>query len=216
VLPHFFLYAKIVGNDAVGDLALRQILTFIAVAMATPVFGQAVLSPVPAVATTLAPPTEQTVVLKRDTPVELMATSEIRSDKAPPGTQFKLRLNRALIVDGATLVPIGATAFGEVTAAKASGGLGHTGAMSAKLLYISVDGVHIPLEGESSATGSKTGSVGVAVLLTGVAGLFNRGNNAKIKAGEIVSGFIAADTVFNSSSGPPRVISVTAPAVTTP
>jgi hypothetical protein len=185
-----------------------------AVCFAAPSMAQDTTMPAPAGVPTA--PATQTLVLKRDTPVELMATSEIRSDTAPPGSRFKLRVNQPLIVDGKTLVPVGATAFGEVMSSTASGGLGKTGAMAAKLLYIDSDGTQIPLEGDSSAKGSKTGSAGVAVLLTGVVGLFNRGNNAKIKAGEIVSGFVAADVAFDVAASPPRAIAATAQAATAP
>lgn len=138
------------------------------------------------------------LILKRDTPVELLAPSEVRSDKAPAGTRFKLRVNKAVQVDGVTVIPIGTMAYGEVIAAKSSQGLGKSGTMSARLLHIEMNGRTIPLEGESAAKGMGAGSAGVAVLFTGITGLFHRGNNAKIKAGEIMTGFIGADTSFPS------------------
>jgi hypothetical protein len=60
--------------------------------------------------------------------------------------------------------------------------------------------VHIPIDGRISSEGSGAGSAGAAVIFSGIAGLFHRGNNAKIKAGEIVNAFVAEDTVLNSSA----------------
>jgi hypothetical protein len=136
------------------------------------------------------------LVLRRDTPIELLAPSEVRSDKAPPGTRFKLRVNKPVQIDGVTVIPVGAMAWGEVISAEGSKGLGKSGAMSARLLHIDHGGRQIPLEGDSSAKGMGAGSAGVAVIFTGIVGLFHRGNNAKIKAGEIMTGFIGADTEF--------------------
>jgi hypothetical protein len=147
----------------------------------------------------------QTIVLKQDTPVELIATAEVTTATAKPGTVFKLQVNRAIDVDGRKIVPVGTPAFGEVTAAKDSGGLGKTGKMTARLLRIQLGDAEIPIEGELSAKGTGAGSAGVAILLTGVAGLFHRGNNAKIKAGEILTGFVAEDVMLEMSPRPRRI-----------
>jgi hypothetical protein len=150
-------------------------------------------------------------ILLRDTPIEMMATSEIRSDNAPAGTRFKLRVNKPVIINGQTVVPVGSWAHAEVTAAKSSGGLGHSGTMSTKLLYLQVGDVQIPLEGESSTKGTGAGSAGIALIFTW-AGLFHRGNNAKIKAGEIVSGFVGEDVALDLTAQPIRRVSVVATA----
>jgi hypothetical protein len=152
-------------------------------------------------------------ILLRDTPIEMMATSEIRSDTAPAGTRFKLRVNKPVIVDGQTVVPVGSWAHAEVVAAKSSSGLGKSGTMSTKLLFLQVGEVQIPLEGESSTKGQGAGSAGVAVLLAGWSALFHRGNNAKIKAGELVNGFVAEDIGLDMSTQPVRRVALAAPAV---
>lgn len=146
-----------------------------------------------------APASISSVLLKHDTPVQLMGVSEITTANVVAGNRFKLRVNQPIVVDGRTIVPIGATAFGTVLTAHDSGGLGKSGEMTTRLLHIQLGDAQIPLEGEQSAKGTGAGSAGVAVLFTGVAGLFHRGNNAKIKAGEIVSGFIAEDVELDLS-----------------
>lgn len=87
--------------------------------------------------------------------------------------------------------------------------------MTAKLLSIRLGSTEIPLEGDMSAKGTGAGSAGVAVLFTGVVGLFHRGNNAKIKAGELLVGYVAHDVTL-PNGGPVSTLRVTTtPAVTT-
>lgn len=141
-------------------------------------------------------------LLPRDTPVELMAVTEVRTDKVSPGTQFRLRLNKPVMLGSAVIVPVGATAYGEVVASSAAGGLGQTGKLQARLLYLEHQGLRIPLEGEVSAKGQGGGSAAVATILAGPVGLFHRGNNAKIKGGEIIVAFVAQDVPLTNAVKP--------------
>jgi hypothetical protein len=159
-------------------------------------------------------PSAAAILLRRDTPIELMATSEVSTANVTPGTRFKLRVNKPIVVQDKPVVPVGAWAFGEVTTAEDSGGLGKSGRMTARLLYLQLGNAQIPLEGQTSAKGTGAGSAGVAVLFTGVVGLFHRGNNAKIKAGELLNGFIAEDVWLDFAATP--IKRVTAPAPTAP
>jgi hypothetical protein len=161
----------------------------------------------------LAPAAESAVVLKQDTPVELMALSEVTTRKAAPGTIFKMRVNRAIEVDGKIVVPVGAFAYGEVITAKSSGSAGVSGKMTAHLLCIRLGDAVIPLEGEVSAKGQGAGSAGVAVVLVGVMGIFHRGNDAKIKAGQIVGGFVSEDVSLDLAGPAARRVEAAAPAV---
>lgn len=163
-----------------------------------------IILPAPAAADQDVPP-PAAIIIAKDTPVELMAPTEVSTADARPGTIFKLRVNRPLQVNGMTVVPVGTPAFGQVISATDSGGLGKSGRMTTKLVAIRLGATEIPLEGETSAKGTGAGSAGVAVLFTGVVGLFHRGNNAKIKAGEILVGYVARDTsLLAAGSGEPR------------
>ena len=42
-----------------------------------------------------------------------------------------------------------------------------------------------------------------AIVLSGLVGLFHRGNNAKIKAGEIITGFVAEDVMLPAPAHTP-------------
>lgn len=148
------------------------------------------------------PSLQSLVTIKRDTPVELMAYSEVSTADSTSGKRFKLLLNQPITVAGKIVAPKGSLAYGEVTSAEDSGGLGKSGRMTAKLLYLKLGDVEIPLEGETSEKGTGAGSAGLAILFTGWAGFFHRGNNAKIKAGEILTGYVAEDVLLDMSSTP--------------
>jgi hypothetical protein len=153
------------------------------------------------------------VLLPRDTPVELMATAEVSTANVSSGTRFRLRVNRPVAVGGRTVLPVGTMGFGEVVSAVDAGGLGRSGRMEARLLHIELGNAQIPLEGTTSAKGTGAGSAGVAVALAGIVGLFHRGNNAKIKAGELIHGFVAEDVLLDFSATPVRRLPGTATAV---
>ncbi len=178
-----------------------------AVSIASGASAQTALVPLPPSVPASASPaaaSSSLIVLPRDTPVELMAPAEVSTATATAGQIFKLRVNKAVTVGGNVIIPVGTPAFGQVTSARDSGGLGKSGRMSAKLLHIQLGDMAIPLEGEMSAKGTGAGSAGVAILFTGWAGFFHRGNNAKIKAGEILAGFVGEDVALDLSGAAPR------------
>jgi hypothetical protein len=158
--------------------------------------GQTQTIATPTVASVESPPIAATLVLPRDTPVELMAMREVSTDKAEPGTPIKLRINKPVLIEGRPIIPAGTPAFGEVIAARDAGGLGKSGTMAARLTHIQFGDTRIPLDGNVSAKGTGAGSTGAAIVLSGLVGLFHRGNNAKIKAGEIIAGFVAEDVTL--------------------
>ena len=158
------------------------------------------------------PDVARQLILRRDTPIHLMVMSEVSTKERSAGFRFKLRVNEPVTVSGTIVVPVGTTAYGEVTSAESSGNVGKSGRLSARLLHIDIDGRAIGLTGETRASGkSGTGEVVVGVLGLGLLGLFAKGNNAKIKAGELMTGFTTEDTTFDSVS-PASAAAVSAPA----
>jgi hypothetical protein len=166
--------------------------------------AQPVEQPPAAAKVAAATPAPQTnvITIPRDTPVSLMAVNEVSTAKSGAGLRFKMRVNEAIIINGTAVVPVGTPAVGEVLAATDSGGLGKSGKMTAKLLHISLGEAEIPLEGDKTAKGSGAGSAGLAVVFAGPLGLFHRGNNAKIKAGELLSGFVSEDVTLDLDAKP--------------
>ena len=178
------------------------------------VSAQPVEAPQPPI---VAAPVQALVLIRRDTPVVLMAISEVSTATALAGTRIKLRVQQPVTIDGKIIIPVGTPAFGTVVTAEDSGGLGKSGRMTARLQHILLGDAEIPLDGELSAKGTGAGSAGVAFLFTGVVGLFHRGNNAKIKAGEIVSAFVSEDVQLDLASTPvTRIAASPAAAGTTP
>ena len=143
------------------------------------------------------PPVKPIIDIPRDTPVRLMVLTEVSTKDHQPGHRFRLRVNETVLVDGREVIPVGAFAWGELLSAEKSGNVGKSGKLSARLLYIEHDGLEIPLDGEAQSEGkSGKGETILGVLAAGPLGLFAKGNNAKLKAGEKMTAFIAEDVSF--------------------
>ena len=141
------------------------------------------------------------LMLRRDTPVHFMVVSEVTTKTHLAGHRFKLRVDKPVVIDGITVIPVGATAWGEVLAAKKSGNVGKGGSLEARLLYIENGAFRIPISGTNSAKGASAGGeTALGILALGPLGLFAKGNNAKIKAGELMTGFVEEDTEFPRSA----------------
>lgn len=165
-----------------------------------PTDSEAIAMAEPDIAPLAAPETPQ-IDIPRDTPVRLMVLNEVSTKDHEPGHRFRLRVDQPVLIDGVERIPVGATAWGELLEAKKSGNLGKSGKLSARLLYLDLDGQEIALDGETSADGkSGKGETILGVLGTGVFGLFAKGNNAKLKAGEKMMAFIAEDVVLGGAA----------------
>ena len=146
-------------------------------------------------------PASAVLNLPKNTLVRLMVLSEVNSRDHKPGHRFRLRVDDDVVVDRVTLVPIGATAIGEVTSAEGTGGAGKSGRIGARLLHLEVGGKQIPLTGNRQNAGAGgTGQVVGGVIAFGILGLLMKGNNASIKAGEIINGYTAEDVVLEQGA----------------
>lgn len=135
--------------------------------------------------------------------VRLMVTKEVNSRDNHPGDRFVLRVDEAVQTDGVTLIPIGAKAWGELVQSTKTGGVGKSGRINARLLYLEANGKRIDLDGERETAGSGgTGQVVASVIAFGPFGLLMKGNNATLKAGEILNGYTLADIEFDRPSQP--------------
>lgn len=142
-----------------------------------------------------AEPAVSPLVLKRDTPIHFMVISEVTTKTHTPGHRFRLRVDKPVFVDGVLALPVGTIAWGEVLAAKKSGNAGKSGSLEARLLYVDVNGYRVPISGSNTAKGAGGGAeTALGVLALGPLGLLAKGNNAKIKAGELMTGFVEQDT----------------------
>lgn len=163
------------------------------------------VAPQPAASSPAVPAAERKLLtVKRDTPIDLIATKEINSSETKPGDLFTLAVNTPVAIDGTTVIPFMTKATGEVTVAAKAGGLGRNGTMAAHLLYVTLGDARIPISGEVSNNGGGGGSAAMAVVFAGLMGLFHRGNDGKIKAGQRVAAFVAEDVVLDMSATPIR------------
>ncbi len=159
-----------------------------------------------------AEPAAPIIDIPRDTPVRLMVLTEVSTKDHEPGHRFRLRVNDPVIVNDREVIPIGAIAWGELLSAEKSGNVGKSGKLSARLLYVEHDGREIALDGEAQSEGkSGKGETILGVLAAGPLGLFAKGNNAKLKAGEKMTAFIAEDVSFGAelAARPPETATVT-------
>lgn len=169
----------------------------IAAALVLPSVGalaQEQVSPAPAAA---APPSAAIAPAERlakGTILELMVLNEVSSRTAQPGTRVVLRLNKPLLINGKNVLAEGTPVFGEVLETKMSGAAGAKGHLSARLTHIQNGTLRIPVTGDMSALG-KGGKSDDALkwVLAPIYAPFAPGNNAKLKAGQIVNGAIDAD-----------------------
>ena len=127
------------------------------------------------------------------TEVELMVTKEVNSRSAKAGDRIKLRVNAPVRAGDQVLIPVGTSAWGEVTAVSGTGAAGRSGRLSMRLLHIDSPAGPVPLTGTSDARGDgSTAGVVLGVLAWGVLGLLNKGDNALIKAGDVIRGYVTA------------------------
>jgi hypothetical protein len=141
------------------------------------------------------------LLVPKNTMVRLMVLSEVNTRQKKPGDRFVLRVDEPVVVNGVTVVPIGAKAWGEVTEVKGNGAAGASGKIAARLLHIDAGGTQIPLEGEDQSKAAGSGNrVAMAVVSFGILGLLTKGNEGKLKGGHIFNGYIADEMLFDPAS----------------
>lgn len=142
------------------------------------------------------------IPVERGTVIRLMVLNEVSTRTVKAGDRFVLRVDEPVMVGGATVIPVGAKAWGEVLNAEKSGHIGKGGTLSARLLSVEIDGHQIPIRGEAETAGEKgTTQVALGAIGMGPLALLARGNNARLKAGEIFSAYLDADLLFDPATG---------------
>lgn len=131
-------------------------------------------------------------VIPPGTAVELMVLSEVSTRNAVAGTPVKLRLNKPVVVDGVTILPVGTPAFGVVEASKDSGMALQRGTLGVRLTHLETAGQTIKLDSRVTVK-SRGGSADDAlkVIMVPLYALFAPANSAKLKAGELLTASIA-------------------------
>lgn len=153
--------------------------------------------------------------LRAGTEVSLRLREELttKGKQLRPGYRFHLEVAEPVMVGGVTVVPAGTPAMGEVTDVRNKGMWGKSGHLSARILYLTVDGRQIRLSGTFDDKG-QTGTAGVvaAVAFVPIAGFFTTGTSARIPVGASVKGFIDEDVPLAMAAAAPAPLAVGAPA----
>lgn len=158
---------------------------------------------VPAPPTTSAPAAQLVALpqLTTGTPVRLMVLKEINSRTARIGDKFKLRVDEPIYLNGAPVVPVGATAWGEIASVEKNGAVGKGGRLGARLLYLDLPSGQVPLRGDYADRGGGNGAgVVLAVVGFGLFGLLTGGDSARLKAGDTFTGYVDGPPPSSSPS----------------
>lgn len=129
--------------------------------------------------------------------IEMLDTMNSQANKI--GQQFKFRLAKPIVVDGATLVPAGAVGSGDVVHAAKSRFGGKAGEMILAARYLEHGGQRIPLRslrpGVSGQGKDNTAeAAAVAIAVSGVLSMFITGGEVNVPAGTIMTAKVSAAT----------------------
>jgi hypothetical protein len=150
------------------------------------------------------------IVVPEGTAVKLKLLEAVSSRTAKVGDPVALEVVEDLRVNGTVVVPTGAKAKGEITAAKKAGMMGKAGDLALRPYYVRAGDIRIELRGTKIAEGDS--KVGKAILLTAISGLgvLKRGQNIEIPEGTPLTAFVTEDT-----SVPIAALPVTPPPIST-
>jgi hypothetical protein len=99
------------------------------------------------------------------------------------------------MVQGVNVIPVGSPAVGEITDVRNKGMWGKSGHLSARILYVTVNGRQIRLSGafDDKGVAGGVGAVAVSAIVFLPAGFFMTGTSAMVPAGTIVKSFVDED-----------------------
>lgn len=177
-------------------------------------------SVVPAAATPsvapIAAPVSGNAILRVGTEVPLSLSEELttKGKKLRVGQRFRLETSAPVVVQGMTVIPAGSPAVGEVTDVRNKGGWGKSGHLSARVLYVTVNGRQVRLTGtfDDKGVAGGVGAVAVSLIVIPVAGFFMTGTSARVPVGAAVKGFVDEDVQLSLSAAAPQPMVVPAAA----
>lgn len=172
-------------------------------------------APLPAAASPIVPGAVDASVLRTGTKVPLKLSEQLttKGKKLRVGQHFNMEVSEPVLVNGQTVIPVGAPAVGEITEVRNKGMWGKSGHLTAQVLYVTVNGRQIRMNGTFDDKGV-TGTAGVvgAIALVPVAGFFMTGTSAQIPLGAPVVGFVGEDVPLAMAAAAPAPLFVNAPA----
>jgi len=162
--------------------------------------GQAIAAPqvvTAAPATPIGAPAMTSAILRVGTEVPLRLVEELttKGKKLRVGDRFHLETSEPVMVQGVNVIPVGSPAMGEITDARNKGMWGKSGHLSARILYVTVNGRQIRLSGafDDKGVAGGVGAVAVSAIVFAPAGFFMTGTSARVPAGTIIKSFVDED-----------------------
>lgn len=154
-------------------------------------------------------------VLRTGTEVPLTLSEELttKGKKLRVGQRFRMETAEAVVVQGATVIPAGSPAIGEITDVRNKGMWGKSGHFGARILYVTVNGRQIRLSGafDDKGTAGGIGATAVSAIVFLPAGFFMTGTSARLPIGTPVKGFIDEDVPLAMAAAGPAPLTVAAP-----
>jgi len=157
-----------------------------------------------------------TAVLRTGTEVPLKLSEELttKGKKLKVGQRFHMEVAENVVMQDQVVIPAGSPAIGEISEVRNKGMWGKSGHLTARIMYVTVNGRQIRMSGGFDDKGV-TGTAGVvgAIALVPVAGFFMTGTSAKIPMGTAVKGFVDEDVPLTIAAAARAPLAVGAPAV---
>jgi len=159
-----------------------------------------------------------TAVLRTGTEVPLKLSEGLttKGKKLKVGQRFHMEVAENVVMQDQVVIPAGSPAIGEISEVRNKGMWGKSGHLTARIMYVTVNGRQIRLSGGFDDKGV-TGTAGVvgAIALVPVAGFFMTGTSAMIPMGTAVKGFVDEDVPLTMAAAAPAPLAVGAPVVQT-
>ena len=204
-----------------GEYKMKRILALgAAIAVPCAAFAQTPVSPMPAAPAPIVaiqPISNGNAVLRTGTPVVLKLDEELttKDKKLKLNQHFQMEVAEGVVVEGVVVIPAGTPAVGEITDVRNKGMWGKSGRFAGQVLYLTVNGRQIRMNGvfDSKGTAGGIGAVAVSAIVFAPAGFFISGTNAKLPIGTPLKGFVGEDVqlAFASQSAAPLQVAAPAP-----
>ena len=179
--------------------------------------AQTTVVPLPAVTQVVVVGAPSANVLRTGTEVNLKLMEGLTTEgkKLRVGYRFQMEVAAPVLVNGQIVVPAGSPALGEITEVRNKGMWGKSGHLTASVLYVTVNGRQIRLNGTFDDKGvTGTAAVVGAILLIPVVGFFTTGTSARSPVGAPIKAFVGEDVQLAFVSATP--VQMTVPVTATP
>ena len=151
-------------------------------------------------------------MLRTGTEVPLLLSEKLTTagKKLHVGQRFRMTTAADVVVHGATVIPSGSPAVGEIISVRNKGMWGKSGHLGARILHVTAQGRQIRLSGafDDKGVAGGIGATAVAALVFLPAGFFMTGTSAMLPIGTTVKGFVDEDVPLAIAAAAPTPLLV--------